>query len=228
MLLPAYQPDIVMLVTQRSNAFGIVLICTFISALLWNYNVRLLEQKKLIEQQKNELHIKNQANEYLATHDELTGILNRAHFHHLGNIEINHLKQLKSNMCLIIADIDNFKNINDRYGHPVGDNILKEFSDLLVKNTRKTDILARLGGEEFVVLLPEMSIEEAKEKADALRKTIESHRFKLMPDNDSITASFGVVSIDSVEDNPLIIGYKNADAALYKAKQQGRNRVVVY
>jgi diguanylate cyclase (GGDEF)-like protein len=227
-MLQFFQSDSLMLITERNNSVAAVIVSITVSFILWQYNVKIIEQKKIIEEQNIELKDQNKINEHLATHDALTGILNRTHFQHLGNLEIQRLKQLKGNMSLIIADIDYFKNINDKYGHPVGDDILKEFSDLLVKNTRKTDIVARLGGEEFVILLPDMSIEEAKEKAETLRKKIENQKFKVIPDNNTITASFGVVSIDSFEDDPLIVGYKNADSALYKAKQKGRNSVAVY
>lgn len=219
-------PDL--LSNERSNCIEALLVSIFVSFIIWHYNVSLIEQKKTIEEQYAEIQAKSKINEYLATHDDLTGILNRTHFQHLGNLEIMRHRKSNDDISLIIADIDCFKNINDRYGHPVGDIILKEFSDILSNDTRKTDVLARLGGEEFVVLLPGMSIDEARDKAEVLRKKIETYRFSCITENETVTASFGVVNIDTRHVDPLVEGYKNADSALYKAKQLGRNRVEVY
>lgn len=228
LLLPLFQNDRLSLINDRNNSFVAVLISIIVSFIMWHYNVKLIEQKRVIEEQNIELQDKIKNIEFLATHDELTGILNRYQFQCLGKLEISNLRRSNDNLSLIITDIDNFKKINDKFGHPAGDLILRDFSGLLIDFIRKTDIMARFGGDEFVILLPGMTVDEAKEKAEMLRKTIELHKFICLADNDQVTASFGIASIDSVAENPLIVGYKNADCALYKAKQLGRNRVEVY
>jgi len=123
---------------------------------------------------------------------------------------------------LIVIDIDDFKHINDTYGHQIGDSVLKEFALLLKKNIRKDDILARWGGEEFLLILQSDNRESVVRKAETLRKIIEAHTFKGIK---HLTASFGVAwSYPEDDSNSLLL---RADKALYEAKSGGKNRVVL-
>ncbi len=160
--------------------------------------------------------------EGLSTTDQLTGLHNRRYFDNHLKIESQKVKRYASHLCLIIIDIDHFKSINDQYGHQVGDSVLIEFSSLLKNIIRETDILSRWGGEEFIILLPETTLESSLLIAEKIRLAISNHSFQ---DIGNLTASFGVSEI-----NPNSITNREAihaaDKALYTAKKQGRNLVV--
>jgi diguanylate cyclase (GGDEF)-like protein len=117
-------------------------------------------------------------------------------------------------------DIDFFKNVNDKHGHDVGDQVIKRFSTLIERSLRKVDLLARIGGEEFAVILPQTSAEGAKTLLERIRKTVEDSTFE-----PRITCSIGVAESRLKADDLL---FKCADKALYDAKESGRNRVCVY
>jgi diguanylate cyclase (GGDEF)-like protein/hemerythrin-like metal-binding protein/PAS domain S-box-containing protein len=156
-----------------------------------------------------------------AMHDELTGLYNRFYFHKRAAEEISRASRYKFPVSMIIADIDHFKNVNDTWGHPVGDDILEKMSRLMAQNIRKSDILSRLGGEEFVVLLPETDSEGARAVAEKLRQVIASNEFPIV---NRITASFGVAELR--KDESFRNWYKRVDDAMYKAKESGRNQVI--
>ncbi|MEA1954033.1 MAG: diguanylate cyclase [Campylobacterota bacterium] len=167
----------------------------------------------VIESQKKEFEKK-------AYIDELTQIHNRAYFEKEFLVEMAKYRADKTPLSFMILDIDHFKNINDTYGHQVGDDILSELAQIIKKKTRKDDIFARWGGEEFVKVLPNATTEEAMEVAQNLRETIEAHLFK---DNLKITCSFGLASFSEDDEQKSVM--KRADDALYRAKKSGRNRV---
>ncbi|RLA81600.1 MAG: diguanylate cyclase response regulator [Epsilonproteobacteria bacterium] len=154
--------------------------------------------------------------------DELTGIYNRAYFNEEFKKEIAKFQRYKTPLSFIILDIDFFKKFNDTYGHQLGDDILVGLSNLIEQDTRATDTFARWGGEEFVKILPDTSLEDAKKVADALREKIQNHIFK---DNLKVTCSFGVSQF--IDDDTQESIMKKADDALYKAKENGRNKVEI-
>ena len=157
-----------------------------------------------------------------AVTDSLTGLYNRAKFNELLLKEIQRSKRYKTPISLILFDVDHFKSINDSCGHQVGDGVLQDLSGLVSGNIRDQDIIARWGGEEFVILTPENAVESAKELADKLRLIIEEYNFD---DVDVVTCSFGVAQFT---DNDTVESFvKRADDALYKAKEKGRNLVIV-
>jgi diguanylate cyclase (GGDEF)-like protein len=119
-------------------------------------------------------------------------------------------------------DIDHFKEINDGYGHAVGDEVLVELSGLVRRNIRSADLFARWGGEEFMVLLPHTDLGGAASMAEKLRESVETHSF---PGVARVTCSFGVAGFTEIDDATVIL--KRVDDALYEAKETGRNRVVV-
>ncbi len=163
----------------------------------------------------------------LSETDPLTGIFNRRK---LDNILDEYVKlALRYNMplSLIMFDIDHFKEINDNYGHQIGDNILIELANLIKTNLRETDFFVRFGGEEFMILMPETNLAYAKAKAESLRKLIEENVFKYIY---GLTGSFGAVEYgekDNLGNTQDIINslIKRVDNALYRAKENGRNRV---
>ncbi|BBO80458.1 hypothetical protein DSCO28_10240 [Desulfosarcina ovata subsp. sediminis] len=153
--------------------------------------------------------------------DALTGLNNRMKIDEALENEINRVQRYRSTFSIILLDIDNFKHVNDTYGHLIGDDVLKEVAGLLKANFRKTDVPGRWGGEEFLVILPHQDRRCASGIAEKLRRIIETTNF---PDVGRITSSFGVAEYLD-RDTPKGIVMR-ADAALYRAKQQGRNRVV--
>ncbi len=152
--------------------------------------------------------------------DELTQIYNRAYFEEIFDKEIAQHQIEKTPLSFIILDIDNFKNFNDTYGHQVGDDILLDMAQLIQGKVREMDTFARWGGEEFVIILPNTTLEVATRVAQEKREIIASYTFR---QDLKITCSFGVASF-GVGDNQKSV-MERADDALYRAKRGGRNRV---
>jgi diguanylate cyclase (GGDEF)-like protein len=158
----------------------------------------------------------------LAITDELTGCYNRRYFGLRLDEEIARSRRHGHAFSLLFLDIDNFKRINDSYGHGLGDRILADLGKLLHRWARSTDLLARYGGEEFVVLLPVTETGQALVAADRLRRTVEEHSF---PRRKRLTVSIGVATYgeDGTSEEELL---KVADQALYQAKRMGKNRTM--
>ena len=167
----------------------------------------------------------------LAVTDELTGLFNRRYFFGRLDEEIDRVSRYGSNMSLIMIDIDYFKNVNDQYGHPIGDVVLSEVARLLSANIRTSDIIARYGGEEFAIMIPSMGVNEASRAADKLRTVIEVNDIMLEGPAIKVTISAGVADYATVKSekgshkDALV---READRALYRAKAEGRNRVETY
>ena len=152
--------------------------------------------------------------------DTLTGIYNRRYYQKKVKEEMYNSNRYNFPLSVIMFDIDFFKKVNDMYGHDVGDEVLIEYPKLIESLLRGGDSLCRIGGEEFMIILPHTGRNEAKKVAEKLRISVQEHK-KIVP----ITMSFGVTEYIKGESEDFI--YKRADEALYKAKQSGRNRVVV-
>jgi diguanylate cyclase (GGDEF)-like protein len=163
----------------------------------------------------------------MAVVDPLTGLYNRRHFYELGEIEIERARRYSSPLSLLMIDLDHFKNFNDTFGHAVGDKVLQEASKVTGSTLRKIDIPGRLGGEEFVVLLPETNEQNGLIVADRLRNAISSIRIPIEDgDSLSVTASIGLASLNATHANLQSL-ITSADIAMYKAKENGRNRVEI-
>jgi len=158
-----------------------------------------------------------------AYYDSLTGIYNRAKFDELFDYEINRVKRYGNDASVVILDIDHFKKFNDRYGHLIGDEVLILLSKVISENIRKTDIFARWGGEEFVLLLQETKPEDAQKIVEKLRSLISNTHHKSAGE---VTASFGITGITSFD--TIESALKRCDIALYRAKENGRNRVETF
>jgi len=158
-----------------------------------------------------------------AEFDELTGIYNRRKFNDLLTYHINKFKRYKTEFSLVFIDLDNFKKINDTYGHAVGDIILQKFVQITKENIRDVDIFARWGGEEFTLLLPNTDIENAYIVSEKIRKAIENYHDPIIG---SFTVSLGVTSITAKDTLESLI--EKSDKALYKAKREGKNKTVIY
>ncbi len=161
----------------------------------------------------------------LATTDGLTGLLNRRHFEHSAIQELERACRYSHETTLLLLDIDYFKRINDRHGHEVGDDCLKRFSRLLVDELRRSDLVARFGGEEFIALLPETGLDRGMEVAERIRHALESLKIPPKLAAGDLTISIGLsLAEDEAKDLETLV--READMALYEAKRQGRNRVV--
>jgi len=157
----------------------------------------------------------------IATHDTLTNIYNRYGLAEVMKQKIGEFHRFNRDMSIIFFDIDHFKRVNDVYGHEIGDIVLKKLANLVSLNIRTSDIFARWGGEEFVIILPETSLLDAVILAEKLRGVIEKYNFNTPK---QITCSFGVTSFYGKETEDDVL--KRADKYLYKAKELGRNRVI--
>lgn len=159
--------------------------------------------------------------EELSQKDKLTQIFNRAKLDSALENEVQRTKRYGIPFSVILIDIDKFKSVNDTYGHQTGDSVLIEVAQILSVNIRKTDILGRWGGEEFMIICPNTTIENCKILANHLRVQIEEFQFTTIGKK---TASFGVTQYIKDEDEKALL--KRCDEALYKAKTEGRNRVI--
>lgn len=156
--------------------------------------------------------------------DELTGATNRRYFMQLGEEEINRSQRYGRPMSLLMLDLDHFKQINDQYGHSVGDEALKRFSQLCRSTLRKPDIFGRLGGEEFAIIIPEESLKGAMRTAERLRLRAEED---FATTSYKLTVSIGVTELGA-QDSCIGDLLKRADNMMYKAKNNGRNRVIAF
>ena len=191
-------------ISIKSTSF----IIPVIAGLFFGY---LLAKNKLLSQ-----HLKT-----LAHTDMLTGVYNRMMFEHMLEAEILKTNRYNGTFSLIFLDIDHFKQVNDQFGHQVGDVVLSDFSHLIKKANRLSDLTARYGGEEFVILSINSNLSDTVKHAERLRRIIEMHSFDTA---DKITCSFGVAEFKKELDTKKSL-LKRADDALYEAKQHGRNRV---
>lgn len=155
--------------------------------------------------------------------DDLTGLYNRRYFWRQAEYLVKSAERHHFPISLIMADLDHFKRINDEHGHQTGDMVLKEFANVIKNTARESDISARFGGEEFIIILPQTDTSGALALAERMRFKTETMKFNFKKRPQHITASFGVVSFDNQD--PIEVHVKRVDAALYEAKNLGRNRV---
>ena len=161
------------------------------------------------------------------THDDLTGVLNRTTVLEILDRELAHVARKRVPVAVILADLDNFKNVNDTYGHAIGDSVLREAARRLAKPMRPYDALGRYGGEEFLIVLPGCGVESALLVAERVRSTLASAPIDTPAGPVAMTVSLGVAALEkdaSLDADRLI---QAADDALYRAKRGGRNRVEV-
>ena len=159
--------------------------------------------------------------------DPLTSLHNRRYMESHLNTLVAEAAQKGRSLSVLLADIDHFKSVNDTYGHDAGDTVLKEFAVRMKRNTRGIDLACRLGGEEFLIIMPDTELERAYQVAERLRACIASETFQVNREQAiHVTASVGISTLERPDDTPDRL-LKRADNALYAAKRTGRNRVVV-
>ena len=162
-----------------------------------------------------------------AIRDPLTGLYNRRFLEESLDRELAHARRDKRNICIAMIDVDNFKSFNDRYGHKVGDMILKSLGDILLANTRKSDVSCRYGGEEFVVVMPNATTEGARKRAHHWRKAFQLLQNSFNGQELQATISVGLASFPADGKDWETVLHA-ADEALYESKRRGKNRVTVY
>lgn len=206
--------------------FSLIYIPVLIFSVYISWNSTLKSRTVFLHHLLNDYHRK--AFEKLAHTDALTGLNNRRYFESLATQHVHANFESPNPTTLLVFDVDHFKQINDRYGHDIGDQVLQTIALNTHSEMRQHDILARYGGEEFIAFLPETSLDEALKVAERLRHKIENividldsqHRF-------SFSISIGAAILESCETDLMTL-IKQADIALYQAKANGRNRVEAY
>jgi len=159
-----------------------------------------------------------------ASIDELTACYNKKEFENIFNRMLSTLQRYSdSNFAAVMLDIDHFKNVNDTYGHLAGDFILKEMSSIIHEELRDSDVFARVGGEEFMILLPQTKLNGALKTAQKIRKSIQDYNFIFQGTTIPLTISLGITS--TTKNDTYFSILDRADKALYKAKNDGRNKV---
>ena len=165
--------------------------------------------------------------EQMAMKDGLTDLFNRRAFDHMLGQEIKAAERYRSPLCLLLGDVDHFKAVNDRFGHPVGDALLKEVATLLTESLREVDLVARYGGEEFAIILPRTDVASGAVLANRIRERIERHAFRIEGFTIRLTLSLGVAGLSPPSMKTKADIVDAVDRALYQAKARGRNCVAV-
>jgi two-component system cell cycle response regulator len=199
--------------TQADVSFAEEVIKTAVNAIEKAYQLETVESDK-------------EKYRWLATVDALTGCMNRRAFTERLERELDRVRRYNVKLSVLMIDLDLFKDINDNFGHIVGDSVLRQLGDLLRDEVRSVDLAARYGGEEFVILLPDTDLNGAVVFAERLRKRVEEHNFADSGDPLRVTVSIGVsaATVDGHVTEPESV-IARADEALYRAKNEGRNRV---
>lgn len=189
---------------------------------------KLIESNALLKLRSEELVRINEEFRKLSVTDPLTGLYNRRYFERAMKDELDLAVRHGDSHCILLIDIDYFKNINDTYGHLEGDRILQKFSMCLQEHARATDVLCRMGGEEFIVLCKRINRANAIRMAEKFRQKLEELCFRLGTDNLNITVSIGVAVFPKKPDETIDDIVSEADEALYFCKRNGRNQVALF
>ncbi len=214
-------------VTSHATGIGYS-IEAFMLAYIISYKIKLLENRKeeLLETLEEKVSERTKELSILASTDPMTKLYNRRYFTELSESILDLARREKADSSIIILDIDMFKNINDTYGHKVGDIVIKRLADTLRELTRKSDIISRWGGEEFVILLPNTDTAGAHAISEKIRSEVEHTLIQLDKNRTlRLTVSIGLSQIDILKDDNIEVAIHRADEALYEAKESGRNKV---
>lgn len=217
--LITFQHNTELLFSNIINGLIFFIAVILISTEIYNYRYHEIAKNIVLEKTIFKLN-------YMSSHDPLTGLLNRRSFEIQISEKMGIINEARGLAALIIIDIDYFKHVNDKFGHPIGDIALKEVSNIIIEHIRTTDLATRWGGEEFLIFLFQTSLDEAYVLADNIRLAIQNKVIQTDEFPIHITASFGVSILKDNFSNSFDASYKAADTALYKAKHQGRNQVI--
>jgi len=182
-----------------------------------------------VKQRTRDLEATQDELKFLASTDPMTKLYNRRYFSNISQNLLDLAKREKQKLSLMMLDIDDFKHINDSYGHDVGDKVIISVAEILLVHTRKSDVVCRFGGEEFIILLPQTNNDNLIHLAENIRKYVQNESIVLDTDNVlNVTVSIGVSNINIALDENIEQSIKRADTALYEAKRSGKNKVIVY
>ncbi len=187
---------------------------------------KIIEELSRSQKESEKLQAQLHESKIQLLRDPLTGIANRLAYDERIIVEYNRWKRTNSPLCLALWDLDHFKKINDRYGHGVGDRVLKLFADIIQSRIRKVDLFARVGGEEFTLLMPDTSIENAMNLNNKLRVMLEECNFHYEGRHCRITSSVGIAEFRRGDKAETVL--ERADKALYQSKNKGRNRCTAF
>jgi diguanylate cyclase (GGDEF)-like protein len=218
--LVVFQHNVDSLLSNSINGLIFFFAAILISTVIYNCYYQTIAENIVLEETIAKL-------DYMSNHDPLTELLNRRSFKAQVDERMKIINEGKKTAALILMDIDHFKHVNDKFGHPIGDIAIKEVSHILIEHIRTDDLATRWGGEEFLIFLSQASIDEAYALAENIRLAIQN---KIVLDDESqikITASFGVSLLEDNYSDSFDTSYKAADTALYRAKNQGRNKVMM-
>jgi diguanylate cyclase (GGDEF)-like protein len=190
-------------------------------------NAAVAGQNLLLQHQSKVLIENNKKLEALTFTDSLTDLFNRRHFDSSLGKELAHARRHNEDFSLMMIDLDNFKQINDEHGHAAGDNVLLETAKTISRNVRKSDIVCRVGGEEFAIIFRHTDSHKIRGIAETLRKKVEQHPVSNHDQTISITASIGIATFQGCSETDITQDqlYKHADAAMYYSKNHGRNQI---
>jgi diguanylate cyclase (GGDEF)-like protein len=214
------------LLSNRLNGIAACVMGWALSVLLWRKFATITLQQEQLVKANVELQQKQRELERLTRLDGLTGLFNRNTFVELTRQELVRAQRQGSATAILLLDLDHFKRVNDTWGHPAGDAVLRNVANVVNRSVRSTDLVGRLGGEEFIVLLPATSAEFARKIAEKIRMRIEVTPTPWEPNPIGATASIGLAGTTALEKRDFESLYNEADKALYIAKTRGRNRVV--
>ncbi len=186
------------------------------------------ELERKVKERTSELMEANRKLTELSITDGLTGLYNHRHFLRELESECRRALRYRRSLALLVLDIDHFKEVNDRYGHPCGDFVLKNLAGLLKGCIRSSDIAARCGGDELAIILPETNRSKASEVAEKLRRQLEKSPFEWDSKSFNITCSIGVAALPDLGIDNWHSLLESADKSLYRAKEEGRNNVIVF
>jgi diguanylate cyclase (GGDEF)-like protein len=226
-LLGLTQADPQLLLSNRANATSAAVLGWLLAVLNWRTTSQNLALTRLLQQRQQVLERQQHELERLVSHDGLTGLVNRAELERLCRIELLRAQRHGLPVSLLAIDLDHFKRINDQWGHPVGDAVLVAMAEVLRQSVRASDVVGRMGGEEFMVLLPHGDGAAALSLADKLRQAMSAVQVPAGADRVRLTASVGVASAPPGQETSFESLYRQADRALYRAKAAGRNRVEI-
>lgn len=214
-----------LLLSNQVNGVSACAIGLVLAWLQWRNFVQINTQKQRLQAQQLLLEEQNRKLGYLAERDPLSGLLNRRAFGAIVERELLRSQRSRQPLCLLILDLDHFKTVNDRFGHPLGDAVIKRAAVLLSNQIRSIDSLARLGGEEFVLLLTDCEREQGLRIAEKLRQSVEAELKEVDDQPVEVTVSIGLACLSAGQSSNYESLYAACDRALYCAKQSGRNRV---
>lgn len=220
------QPDPAVRLSNSTDGIAVSLISVLLSAVLWRKDARFIMLQRRLLATNDELHRQQEDLKYLATRDPLTGLSNRAELFRAAGAELQRARRRGTPTSAIMLDLDHFKRVNDVHGHQAGDAVLVHVAKLLAHSIRGTDLVGRMGGEEFMVVLPDTGLMAALKLADKLRDEMRGSAI-LLPGGQmlSVTVSCGVSCVPGDAERDMDWLYASADHALYDAKRLGRDRV---